>query len=75
MRTIETTATVTNDGKMTVQVPPDIPPGDYRVVMVIDEQLVTEKKRPPLNFPVDDWELWPGDIPMRREDKHKGETN
>ena len=60
MRTIETTAIITSDGKITVHVPPDIPPGDYRVVMVIDEQLVTEKKRPPLNFPVDDWELWPG---------------
>ena len=40
MRTIETTATVTNDGKMTVQLPPDIPEGEHRVVVVIEEQPV-----------------------------------
>ena len=38
MRTIETTATVTEEGQLTLQVPPDILPGQHRVVVVIDEQ-------------------------------------
>ncbi len=52
MRTIETTATVTNDGKMTMQVPLDIPEGEHRVVVVIEEQPAKKGKRPPLDFPV-----------------------
>ncbi|MBW4695123.1 MAG: hypothetical protein KME27_25515 [Lyngbya sp. HA4199-MV5] len=39
MRTIETTATITKDGQLTLQVPPDLSPGQHRVVVVIDEQL------------------------------------
>jgi hypothetical protein len=38
MRTIETTATVSPEGMLVVQVPSDIPPGDHRVVLVIEEQ-------------------------------------
>jgi hypothetical protein len=48
MRTIETTATVTKDGKMTIQIPPDIEPGEHKVVLVIEEQLVKKETRPPL---------------------------
>ena len=52
MRTIETTATVTNNGKMTVQVPSDIPEGEHRIVVVIEEQSAKKGKCPPLDFPV-----------------------
>jgi hypothetical protein len=38
MRTIETTATITEDEQLTLQVPSDLPPGLHRVVVVIDEQ-------------------------------------
>ena len=38
MRTIETTATITAEGTLTVQVPPDIPPGPHHVVVLIDDQ-------------------------------------
>ncbi|XGV94475.1 MAG: hypothetical protein ACAF41_17175 [Leptolyngbya sp. BL-A-14] len=38
MRTIETTATITEDGQLILQVPPDLAPGQHRVVVVIDEQ-------------------------------------
>ena len=38
MRTIETTATITAEGTLTVQVPPDIPPGPHHVVVWIDDQ-------------------------------------
>jgi hypothetical protein len=36
MRTIETIATVTPEHTLTIQLPPDIPPGDCRVVVVIE---------------------------------------
>ncbi|MGI8502173.1 MAG: hypothetical protein ACR2LR_13715 [Hassallia sp.] len=48
MKTIETIATVTADGKITLQLPADIPPGEHQVVVVIDEKpLVEKEKRPP----------------------------
>jgi len=39
MRSIETTVTVSADGKLTLQLPADIPPGQHRVVLVIDERI------------------------------------
>lgn len=36
MRTIETVATVTPEHTLTIQLPPDVPPGDCRVVVVIE---------------------------------------
>ena len=36
MRTIETTATVSPDGKLTADVPPDVAPGEHRVLLVFD---------------------------------------
>ncbi len=52
MKTIETIATVTADGKITVQLPVDISSGEYRVVVVIDEKplLEIEEKQLPLKF-------------------------
>lgn len=40
MRTIETIATITQDGKLTIQIPIDIPVGSHRIVLVIDEQVL-----------------------------------
>jgi hypothetical protein len=37
MRSIETTAVVSSDRKITVQLPADIRPGAHRIVVVIDE--------------------------------------
>lgn len=75
MRTIETTLKVTPDGNVTVQLPLDIPAGEYQVVLVIDEMLVSEKpvskkERPPLNFPVDSYGSWPPNFSLRREDMY-----
>ncbi len=75
MKTIKTIATVTADGKITVQLPPDIPAGEYQVVLVIDEKPLPEKsqtkeKRPPLNFPVNDYGPWPESLSLRREDMY-----
>jgi len=70
MRTIEMTATVTNDGKMTVQLPPDISEGEHRVVVVIEEQPVKKGKRPPLDFPVISVGSWPENLSLRRVDMY-----
>ncbi|MBH8566017.1 hypothetical protein I8748_28300 [Nostoc sp. CENA67] len=73
MKSIETIATVTKDGKMTAQLPLDISEGEHQVVIVIDEKPLveqgeTKQKRPPLNFPVDNYGPWPENLSLRRED-------
>jgi hypothetical protein len=75
MKTIETIATVTKDGKITAQLPLAIPEGKHQVVIVIDEKTLQEKseskeKRPPLNFPVHNCGLWPDNLSLRREDMY-----
>ncbi len=70
MKIIDTTAIVTPEGTVTVQVPPGIPPGEYRLLLVIDEQRIVLAKRPPLKFPVDRYGPWPEDLSLRREDMY-----
>ncbi|MEH1819408.1 MAG: hypothetical protein V7L31_10075 [Nostoc sp.] len=75
MKSIETIATVTKDGKITAQLPLDIPEGEHQVVIVIDEKPLAEKaeskeKCPPLNFPVDNYGPWPENLSLRREDMY-----
>jgi hypothetical protein len=70
MRTVETVATVTPEGTLTVQVPPDVPPGAHRVVVVIEEEPAWGEKTPPFDFPVDDWGPWPEGLSLRREDMY-----
>jgi hypothetical protein len=68
MRTIETTAIITEDGQLTLQVPPDISPGQHRVVVVIDEQFVSPSKRSSLQFSTHPVGLVSPDLTFRRED-------
>jgi hypothetical protein len=70
MKIIDTTAIVTPEGTVTVQVPPGIPPGEYHLLLVIDEQRIVLGKRPPLKFPVDRYGPWPEDLSLRREDMY-----
>lgn len=75
MKTIETTVRVTADGKITLQLPADIQPGEHQVVLIIDEKPVpdhstTKEKRPPLKFPIHDFGPWPADLSLRREDMY-----
>ncbi len=75
MKTIETIATVSKDGKITAQLPLDIPEGEHQVVIVIDEKPLVEKeeskeKRPPLNFPVDNYGYWPENLSLTCEDMY-----
>ena len=68
MKTIETNATVTQDGKLTVPVPHDIPPGKHQVVVVIDEGQVAKEKRLPLKFSAYPVGLFSESFTFRRED-------
>lgn len=70
MRTIETTATVAEDGKLTMQIPPDIEPGEHKVVIVIEEQPVKKETPPLLDFPVISVGSWPENLSLRREDMY-----
>ena len=70
MRTIETTATVDPDGTLTARVPPEIPPGQHRVVLVIEEQPERKEEVPPFDFPVHDLGPWPEGLSLRREDMY-----
>lgn len=56
MLTIQTTATVTPEHELAVQVPADIPAGEYRIVLFLEAQPV--KKRSPFKFPVYDYGPW-----------------
>lgn len=67
MRTIETTAIITPAGAITVQVPPDIPPGEYRVIVIVDEQPIVREKRPPLRFSAYPVGLVSENVTFRRE--------
>lgn len=42
MKSIETIANVSSDGKLTAQLPSDVPPGNHRVIVVIDETPAVE---------------------------------
>lgn len=46
MHAIETTATVTEDGTVTIDHPVDAAPGRHRIVLLIDEQVAASESEP-----------------------------
>ncbi|UBF29266.1 hypothetical protein K9N68_16375 [Kovacikia minuta CCNUW1] len=70
MITIEEIATVTSDGKVTVQLPSTVPPGEHKLVLVIDEQPIIKEKSPPLDLPVISVGTWPANLSLSREDMY-----
>ena len=79
LRTIETDASVGEDGMLTVKVPADVPPGRHHVVVVLatgtpEETTATAPvvaasgERPPFDFPEHDLGPWPAGLSLRRED-------
>jgi hypothetical protein len=70
MRTIETTATITAEGTLIVQVPPDIPPGPHHVVVWIDHQPSLSEAGQFHDFPVIHVGAWPADLSLHREDMY-----
>ena len=67
MKTIETTILVTPDGTVTLPGPADVPPGEHRIVVIIDEQPIMKGKRPPLKFSAYPVRLVVDDVMLRRE--------
>ncbi|HVK16042.1 MAG TPA: hypothetical protein VM533_03775 [Fimbriiglobus sp.] len=65
MRTIQTTAVVTPERTITVQLPPDVPPGVCQVVVVVEQS--GEQKPFPYNLPVYDVGPWPEGFTASRE--------
>ena len=70
MRAIETTAVVGDDGTVTVRVPPDIPPGPHRIVLVIEEQTAADRQPLLADWPAHDVGPWPPGLSLRREDMY-----
>lgn len=73
MKSIETIATVTKDGKITAQLPLDIPEGEHQVVIVIDEKPLAKEeqnkqKKAPLKFSAYPVGLVSESLTFRRED-------
>ena len=68
MKVIELVGHVTEDHKLVVEVPLEIDPGQYRVVVVIDCSQPSARPRAPAAFPVDDCGPWPENLSLRRED-------
>ena len=71
MKSMQTTATVSVDGKLIVQLPPSISPGEHRVLLVIEDDTRPVQARiykRPLGLNVLRWETWPADSTFRRED-------
>ena len=71
MIAIETTGTATEDGKITCLVPTGLPPGTYKVAVVIDEtplQPKQETPKGPLKLKSWKWENWPADCRFSRAD-------
>ncbi len=68
MKTIETTVNVSDDGTITLTVPPDVPRGVCRVIISIEPPDAGSKLKKPFAFPTEDYGPWPDGISLRRED-------
>ena len=70
MKTIETTAMVGDDRKVTVQLPLDVAPGPHQVVVVVDAPFGQQR---PQTWTMDDWPMHDAGLvdpnfTMRREE-------
>jgi hypothetical protein len=68
--TITVKAVVTEDGKLTIQVPANVTPGEHHVVVVIDEPEATGEERQHITFATHDVGPWPENLSLRREDMY-----
>lgn len=74
VKTIQTTAIVTADGKVTLQLPHDISPGEHQVIVIIDDRAIAEplspQELPELNdLPVIHVGDWSSVAPHEREER------
>ena len=68
MRAIETIATVTEDGKLTAPMPPDVAPGAHRVVVIDEQPAPASAPYQPLALNMGRFTGWPPDATFRREE-------
>ncbi len=76
MQSLQTTATVTSDGKLIAQVPLSILPGKHRVVLVIDDASTKGESQVPATMralKVFKWNAWPAESTFRREELYVDE--
>lgn len=69
MKTIQTTALISPEHQLTIQVPPDIQAGEYEIVLVLAAK-PAKKKRQPFKFPVDDYGPLLTELSLRREEMY-----
>lgn len=70
MRTLELTANVGPDHKVTLQLPQDIVEGEHRIVLVIDEELRSPAGKPAIQFSPHAVGLVDESFTFRREDMY-----
>jgi hypothetical protein len=67
MKTISTTAVIGPDRVLTVQLPPDVAPGEHQVVVVLNG-VAAAPPVPPGPWPRHENVAWPPGLSLRRED-------
>ncbi|MBI4580738.1 MAG: hypothetical protein HY718_13610 [Planctomycetes bacterium] len=67
MRAIETTLTVRADGSGTIQVPPEIQPGEHRAVVVVETETRPAAGPRRVRLPTYDLGPWPEGFTVSRE--------
>ena len=70
MTTIETTAVIGEDRKLTLQLPAEISPGTHRVIVYLDAPKHETQSAREWIFPIIDVGPWPKDLSLRREDMY-----
>jgi hypothetical protein len=68
MQTIQTTARIEPNGKLTLKVSPKIEAGDYQIVLIIGEPVKPLPNKPIVDFPEIHIDRWPENLSLRRED-------
>lgn len=74
MKSMQVTATVSVDGKLTVQLPTIIPPREHRIVLVMDDKFASPTvkiPRPPFKLNVLKWQTGPAESTFRREELYE----
>ncbi|NJL57191.1 hypothetical protein HC928_20170 [bacterium] len=69
MLTIQTQATLNPPNRLTIQLPADLPAGEYNIVLVIDDRSQSRSESAALpTFPVTDYGPWPETLSLHRQD-------
>ncbi len=68
MKVVQTQIVVGEHGRASLQLPPDIVPGEHHVVIVLEENTDDQVRTRLLDFPIDSFGLWPRNLSLRRED-------